>query len=124
MHTRDHWTRSGIHRMWGGWQHRLAFYDPCPYRPRCGHGLGVDAVLTRYNDATDTEYTLPVRVEGVWVPEERGCTLTPDIPGYWEDVQASYFRPGRGWKFLELDDEEVAWATEVLEARARAERYW
>lgn len=129
MSAREPWSRSTIHRMWGGWENRLAYYQAGhlpTYRRRCDMfgALRVDAVLTRYNSATDCEYELNVRVEGVWIPGERGDAFHPWIRESWEDVQASFFRPGKGWVFLELSPDEVEWAISILERAALDRRHW
>jgi hypothetical protein len=123
------WARADVQReyvrwwrQWG-WEYRLDFlHDDRPYRKRVGWGGDtVETTLTRYG-ASGWEYQLPVVVEGHFVPAERGCTLTPDIPATWEDVEVRYFRPGRGWKWLELTEDELEWAQDVL--KRQRERIW
>jgi hypothetical protein len=121
-------TRASVLRYWG-WESRLAYHQSGhlpDYRSRCGMfgALRVDTNLTRHNAATDCEYELEVRVEGVWVHGERGDAFHPDVPEAWEDVQASFFRPGKGWVFLELTPAETEWAISVLENCARERRHW
>lgn len=94
------------------WAKRLSNVHGVAYERR--HPSGVEMVLTR--TASDVEYELHVVVDGEWIPEEPGSYWHPSFPSEWTGVEAWAFRAGRGWKQVQLTEDERDLVIEHLRA--------
>ena len=105
--------RSGKLTPMTHWEHRLAhlvtkglpvYYDD--------HGTGT-TLETTYGEAET-----PIVVTGYYNPAQRGGWTDPSWDAYYDDIEAWYYRPGKGWKTIELTkDEEASYAQDMLDQK-------
>lgn len=114
------------------WQARLATRTPS-YLSRAPNGFSTS--LIRTNPTTDFEYEIEIVATADYQPFERQTWEYPGCPEGFENIEAYYFRPGKGWIQIDLTDDEADKIAEqmlcsrhdaIAEARfeSRRDRYY
>ena len=88
------------------WQKRIASHTG--YSADCGDwgSHSEDITLTFINPETGYEYELEVTVFAEYEPGQNGGWDDPSWEGYFHSPVAVWYRPGHGWKGLDLTKEQ------------------
>lgn len=91
------------------WQQRLNPSTSYMTSTPSYHGHESEMTLSFSNPETDAEWELEVTVCSEYEPGQKGGWEDPSWDPYFHSPVAYYFRPGHGWKQVELtDDQEEA----------------
>lgn len=88
------------------WMTRLAQMTTSEYTKHADtYGEERETTLV-FESASGFEYELEVTVCAEYEPGQNGGWDDPSWDGYWENPSAFWYRPGHGWKAVELTKEQ------------------
>lgn len=86
------------------WQQRLAPNTGSAYRDERPYEAVLEMVVTIDNPVTGYGVDYEVLVCAEFIPAQNGGMHDPSWPDHFGEAEAWYYREGRGWKMLRLDE--------------------